>query len=174
MSQHRDQIRIDDENELSNDLDQQFDRIGEVLDGLVGKEDANAATHHGAAGNAAVAETARRNEQKRVASLGSSRIIDAVRGPRTATRNGRTGLEDAQLADGAISLIGPDDKGAELKVRHVVLQGVSFRSPTPLKPGDYRFLKTGTGGDAKLASGIRIVSCRLRSDGEFDIGAQFY
>lgn len=63
--------------------------------------------------------------------------------------------------------------GAADLVSHVALQGVGFRSSKALPPGTIKYLRTD-GAEASLHSKIRIVSCRLRADGAFDIKAEFF
>lgn len=58
-------------------------------------------------------------------------------------------------------------------VTHVALQGVGFRSRHALPPGTIKYLRTD-GAEASLHSKVRIVSCRLRADGAFDIKAEFF
>lgn len=88
----------------------------------------------------------------------------------TLTINRRTGLRDAHLSDGMV--VDPiSNEGTD--VSHVVLHSVSFRSPVPMPPGTVRSLRAG-GQDARLNSGIRVVSCRLRSDGTYDVKAEFF
>jgi hypothetical protein len=60
-----------------------------------------------------------------------------------------------------------------LLVNHVHLHGVGFRSPKAFQPGTVKFLRTDDSGHS-LHSKIRIVSCRLRADGAFDIKAEFF
>lgn len=64
-----------------------------------------------------------------------------------------------------------DDK--PLTVSHVAIQGVSFRTTKAFRPGTTMFLQTDA-SRAALVSKVRIVSCRLRSDGQFDIKAEFF
>ncbi len=64
-----------------------------------------------------------------------------------------------------------DDK--PLMVSHVHLQGITFRAGKPFQPGTVKFLRTDDSGH-HLHSKIRIVSCRLRADGAFDIKAEFF
>jgi hypothetical protein len=61
----------------------------------------------------------------------------------------------------------------ELEIFNVQLQGVGFRSTVPLQPGAIKHLRT-TSGDARLTSKVRIISCRLRGDGFFDVTAEFF
>src|SRR4051812_38012577 len=65
------------------------------------------------------------------------------------------------------------DNENQMEVFNVQLQGVGFRSTVPLPPGTMRHLRTSS-GDAKLTSKVRIISCRLRADGFFDITAEFF
>ncbi|GEM_PF-3161557 len=58
-------------------------------------------------------------------------------------------------------------------VSHVALQGVAFRTAKPLRPGTVMHLRTKS-DSAALHSKIRVVSCRLRADGAFDIKAEFF
>lgn len=82
----------------------------------------------------------------------------------------RTGLRSAMLAGGSVA--DPIDN-SELEVSNVVLHGVSFRSTRPLAPGSVLLLRAG-GADARLSSSVRIVCCRLRSDGTYDVKAEFF
>jgi hypothetical protein len=61
----------------------------------------------------------------------------------------------------------------QMEVFNVQLQGVGFRSTISLQPGTIRHLRTSS-GEAKLTSKVRIISCRLRADGFFDITAEFF
>lgn len=82
----------------------------------------------------------------------------------------RTGLRSALLAEGTVA----DPTGdVEADVTNVVLHGVSFRSARPLPPGSLLQLRAG-GADARLSSSVRVVACRLRSDGTFDVKAEFF
>jgi hypothetical protein len=67
----------------------------------------------------------------------------------------------------------PAEVAEELQIFNVQLQGVGFRSTAPLQPGTLRHLRTNS-GDARLTSKVRIISCRLRGDGFFDITAEFF
>lgn len=81
-------------------------------------------------------------------------------------------FRDALLTEGRLSdseaVRGPGET-----VSHVALQGVGFRSSHALPPGTIKYLRTD-GAAASLHSKIRIVSCRLRADGAFDIKAEFF
>jgi hypothetical protein len=82
----------------------------------------------------------------------------------------RTGLRSALLSEGTVA---DPVGGGEVEVSHVVLHGVSFRSSQPLAPGSVLLLRAG-GSDARLSSSVRIVACRLRSDGTHDVKAEFF
>ncbi|HMO24957.1 MAG TPA: hypothetical protein PKB10_01680 [Tepidisphaeraceae bacterium] len=88
----------------------------------------------------------------------------------TLTVNRRTGLKDAHLAEGTLA---DPVSNEEIEVTHVVMHSVTFRSGVPLSPGTIRYLRAGN-NTARLASGVRVVSSRLRSDGLFDIKAEFF
>ena len=75
------------------------------------------------------------------------------------------------LAHGRLLEKEGDDK--PLTVSHVAIQGVAFRSPKAFRPGTTMLLQTDA-SRAALVSKIRIVSCRLRSDGQFDMKAEFF
>ncbi len=76
-------------------------------------------------------------------------------------------ITEGRLSD-TEAMHGPADA-----VTHVALKGVGFRSAKPLPPGTIKYLRTD-GSAASLHSMIRIVSCRLRADGAFDIKAEFF
>ena len=100
-------------------------------------------------------------------------VVSTKRDDRTITVGGRTGLRQAWLANGTLSE-GPDHPGSELAINNMVLHLVSFRSPSPLRPGTIRHLRSSGSGEAKLDSQIRVVSCKLRHTGDFDITAEFF
>jgi hypothetical protein len=60
----------------------------------------------------------------------------------------------------------------EVLVIDVSLHGVGLRSAESLEVGDLYFVEIGA-GPLHLTSRARIVRCRLRRDGNFDIGAEF-
>ena len=92
------------------------------------------------------------------------------------TTHGRTTLRGAFLAQAILTPL--NAAGAEmnhqLKVNDLLLTGLRFLSPMPLKPGTILQLRTTGSDDAKLASAIRIVSTKVRPDGQFDVTAEFY
>jgi hypothetical protein len=92
------------------------------------------------------------------------------------TAHGRTSLRGAFLAQATLSAITAEGQESPevLKVNELVLTGLRFLSPVPLRPGTVRFLRTTGSDDAKLASAIRVVSARVRPDGQFDVTAEFY
>jgi hypothetical protein len=58
-------------------------------------------------------------------------------------------------------------------VFNVSIHGVGFRSATPLKIGARHRLRIGS-GPLFLAARLQVVSSRLRADGTYDIGAEFF
>ena len=90
-----------------------------------------------------------------------------------ATTNRRTSLRGSFLTQGVLTEVGVDD-GEQLKIADLVMTGLRFLSPVPLRPGTVRQLKTTGGDDAKLSSAIRVVSTKVRPDGQFDVTAEFY
>jgi hypothetical protein len=67
-----------------------------------------------------------------------------------------------------------EEKGDLLPIADVTLKGVNFRSGVPLSPGKVHFLAAKGPNASSLASALRIVSCKLRADGEFDVSAEFF
>ena len=62
-----------------------------------------------------------------------------------------------------------------IDIADVALVGVSFRSPVALSPGRVHYLSAKSHVDSSsLTSALRIVSCRLRADGEFDVSGEFF
>ena len=88
------------------------------------------------------------------------------------TANRRTTLRGAFLSQAVLVENGNEQNA--LKVSDLVLTGLHFLSPVALKPGTLRQLRTTGSEEAKLASTVRIVSCRVRPDGQFDLTAEFY
>ncbi len=88
----------------------------------------------------------------------------------SGNRKDMRGLEfpDATLADGA------EAAGEQLRIADVTLKGVSFRSPVALNPGKVHYLTAKGPNASSLSSVLRIVSCKLRADGEFDVSAEFF
>ena len=73
------------------------------------------------------------------------------------------------------SLCDPDEpRDSEIDIAAVTLKGVNFRSPVPLSPGKVHHLSAKGANSSSLASALRIVSCRLRPDGDFDVSAEFF
>jgi hypothetical protein len=91
------------------------------------------------------------------------------------TSNRRTSLRGSFLTQAVLFEASKSgDAKNELKVSDLVLTGLRFLSPVPLKPGTVRQLRTTGADDAKLASSIRVVSTKVRPDGQFDVTAEFY
>ena len=91
------------------------------------------------------------------------------------TSNRRTSLRGSFLTQAVLFEASKSgDAKNELKVTDLVLTGLRFLSPVPLKPGTVRQLRTTGADDAKLASSIRVVSTKVRPDGQFDVTAEFY
>ena len=88
----------------------------------------------------------------------------------SGNRKDMRGLEfpDASLSDAK------EGAGDVLAIADVMLTGVKFRSAIPLSPGKVHYLNAKGPNASSLASALRIVSCRLRADGEFDVGAEFF
>jgi hypothetical protein len=83
-------------------------------------------------------------------------------------------MRETHIGTGVLSAdLGPGSVGDDQEIFNIVLQGVQFRGTAPLQPGSLRNLRTSS-GEAKLASSVRVVSCRLRADGFFDITAEFF
>jgi hypothetical protein len=91
------------------------------------------------------------------------------------TTNRRTSLKGSFLTHATLSEVGVEtDTKDQLKISDLVLTGMRFLSPVALRPGTVRQLRTTGGDDAKLYSAIRVVSTRVRPDGQFDVSAEFY
>ncbi|MGH7213807.1 MAG: hypothetical protein ACREIT_03470 [Tepidisphaeraceae bacterium] len=76
------------------------------------------------------------------------------------------------VENGAVARTADDTAGA-VPVENVSMLGVNFRSPIPFQPESIHHIRAGI-GQKVLSFPIRIVSCRPRSDGKFDIGAEFF
>ena len=62
-----------------------------------------------------------------------------------------------------------------IDIGDVALMGVSFRSPVPLSPGRVHYLAAKSSAESSsLTSALRIVACRLRADGDFDVNGEFF
>ena len=91
------------------------------------------------------------------------------------TNNRRTSLRGSFLTQAVLTEVGQEaDAADQLRISDLVLTGVRFLSPVPLRPGTVRQLRTTGADEAKLSSAIRVVSTRVRSDGQFDVTAEFY
>ncbi len=87
-------------------------------------------------------------------------------------RERRTGLRQAFGVLGVLTETHASDKQLEVTVINVSLQGCAFCSPVPFRPGATYTMRIGT-GTLHLASTLRIISSRDRSDGFYDVGAKF-
>jgi hypothetical protein len=110
--------------------------------------------------------------------LAGAHACEAIHADKTdlLTAHGRTSLRGAFLAQATLSAITAEghESPEVLKVNELVLTGLRFLSPVPLRPGTVRFLRTTGSDDAKLSSAVRVVSTRVRPDGQFDVTAEFY
>ena len=88
----------------------------------------------------------------------------------SGNRKDMRGLEfpDATLCDSK------EEHADMLAIAGVTLTGVKFRSVVPLSPGKVHYLNAKGPNASSLASALRIVSCKLRADGEFDVSAEFF
>jgi hypothetical protein len=59
-------------------------------------------------------------------------------------------------------------------IADVCVMGVTFRSPVSLSPGKVHHLAAKAQDGSSLVSTLRVVSCKLRADGEFDVSAEFF
>jgi hypothetical protein len=64
------------------------------------------------------------------------------------------------------------DKQLQVTVVTLAADGCTFRSPVPFRPGETCTLRIGT-GPLYLASTLKIVASRDRTDGMFDVAASF-
>ena len=64
------------------------------------------------------------------------------------------------------------DKQLQVTVTTLGADGCTFRSPVPFRPGETYTLRIGT-GPLYLASTLKIIASRGRSDGKFDVAASF-
>lgn len=91
------------------------------------------------------------------------------------TNNRRTSLRGSFLTQAVLTEPGEDSESQnQLKIADLVLTGLRFLSPVALRPGTVRQLRTNGADEAKLSSAIRVVSTRVRADGQFDVTAEFY
>ncbi len=66
-----------------------------------------------------------------------------------------------------------DPAEAMVPVSKVALMGVQFRSERVLQPGTVRHMRVGN-GPPRLMSQVRIISCRPRIDGSYDVKGEFF
>ena len=92
-----------------------------------------------------------------------SRVTDRRRSIRHPL--GATGT--ITLGDGAA-----DPRQLQVMVLNVSLHGVGFNSPVEFAEGAAHQVRIGA-GPLHLSSKFRVISCRTRDDGTWDIGAKF-
>ena len=61
-----------------------------------------------------------------------------------------------------------------IHIADVCVMGVTFRSPVSLTPGVVHHMSAKAQDGSALVSTLRVVSCKLRADGEFDVSAEFF
>jgi hypothetical protein len=61
-----------------------------------------------------------------------------------------------------------------IHIADVCVMGVTFRSTVPLTPGKVHYMSAKGQDSTSLVSPLRVVSCRVRADGEFDVAAEFF
>lgn len=103
--------------------------------------------------------------------LPASQPMKVVRPEPVNAADATQSLRLSQIGTGTVG--GESDGDVALDIRNIVIQGVTFRSPRSISPGTIRQLRMEN-DQATLTSKIRVVSCRLRSDGTFDIKAEFF
>jgi hypothetical protein len=64
------------------------------------------------------------------------------------------------------------DKPLDVSIVNVSRHGCAFRAPVPFRVGTIYSMRIGT-GPLHLASTVRILACRDRADGTYDVGAKF-
>ncbi len=75
------------------------------------------------------------------------------------------------LSSGVLSGHALDSDIENIPATRIALLGVQFRTPRPLLPGTIRHLRIGD-RNPRLTSDVRVISCRPRVDGLFDIRAE--
>jgi hypothetical protein len=66
----------------------------------------------------------------------------------------------------------PQGPGTRVYVFNISLGGIAFRSRTAFEPAAVHFIRLAA-GPLKLEHRVRVVWCRKREEGIFDIGAEF-
>jgi hypothetical protein len=99
--------------------------------------------------------------------LSKPRVCNVFAGNRKDIRGLR--FPEATLADNKDT-----QRNEATPIEDVCVMGVTFRSPTPLTPGKVHYLSAKGQDSTSLVSPLRIVSCRVRADGEFDVAAEFF
>jgi len=85
----------------------------------------------------------------------------------------RRSAREQVVTVGMVRALSHDDAGAEqVLVTNVSMHGVGFRSTRPLPVG-YRFHVEIGVGPLHLNSRFRVVRCRIREDGTYDVGGEF-
>src|SRR5688572_25964760 len=85
----------------------------------------------------------------------------------------RRSTREPVVTVGMIRLLSHDDATPEqVLVTNVSLHGVGFRSTRSLGVGVRYHIEIGV-GPLQLTSRLRVVRCRIRTDGTYDIGGEF-
>jgi hypothetical protein len=64
------------------------------------------------------------------------------------------------------------DDRLEVQALNLSRHGVGFELPTPLPTGTFYTIELGV-GEQRLQSEVRIISCRKKENGGYDVGAEF-
>ena len=99
--------------------------------------------------------------------LSKPRVCNVYSGNRKDIRGLR--FQDATLADNKDVA-----RNESLAIADVCVMGVTFRSPVPLTPGKVHHMSAKGQDSTSLVSPLRIVSCKVRADGDFDVAAEFF
>ena len=68
--------------------------------------------------------------------------------------------------------VGEEEKTEHILIHDISIHGVGFRCARGLEIGQACEVDMGT-GPLRLCGRVRIVNCRARRDGSYDIGAEF-
>lgn len=82
-------------------------------------------------------------------------------------------IRQDNLSQGVLYEHEADSAEAVMPVSKVALMGVQFRSQQVLHPGTVRQMRIGD-RPHRLMSSIRIISCRPRTDGSYDVKGEFF
>ena len=99
--------------------------------------------------------------------LSKPRVCNVFAGNRKDIRGLR--FQDATLADAKDTA-----RNESLVISDVCVMGVTFLSTVPLTPGKVHYMSAKGQDSTSLVSPLRIVSCKVRADGEFDVAAEFF